>query len=98
MSNNDVNDLFDSNSAIVPANSRIQNVEELMKQMIFIEKEMKTLRDDRKAAIESYISDGRLTKEDVKLVKSAVALAKKIQSLDNFEEIFNQAIKVVEPD
>lgn len=72
-----------------------KHIQNFVKQMVAIEKQLESIREDRKDIIKDFIDNEYLTKEDIKHTKQAISLAKKLQKLEDLEEFFEEVTKIV---
>lgn len=72
-----------------------KHIQNFIKQMVVFEKELSEIRESRKDIIKDYIDNNYLDKEEVKKTKQAISLAKKLKKLEDLDEYFSEATKIV---
>jgi len=85
----------EENKNIQKAKSKKDHIQTFIKSLVAIEKELSSIRESRKDIIDDYINNDYLTKEEIKKIKQAISLAKKLDKLAEIEDYFDEASKIV---
>lgn len=85
----------EENANIQKAKSKKDHIQTFIKSLVAIEKELSSIRESRKDIIDDYINNDYLTKEEIKKIKQAISLAKKLDKLAEIEDYFDEASKIV---